>query len=106
MVTWQRRNSLGSRRFISVTAFGRSSPPFPFTCKRAARCSCFLLAGGTGAIGVGRWGYAELRLYGVLRSSRVDASANLWSEHFPAEVGVEAFVKHVRMKGERLVVGE
>ena len=29
MVTWQRLSSLGSRRVISVTALGRSSPPFP-----------------------------------------------------------------------------
>jgi hypothetical protein len=29
MANWQRRNSLGSRRVISVTALGRSSPLFP-----------------------------------------------------------------------------
>src|SRR5215218_3047546 len=38
--------------------------------------------------------------------SQPEESTKPWSEHFPTEVGVEALVKDVRVKGERLVVGE
>jgi hypothetical protein len=38
--------------------------------------------------------------------SHAEDSTKPWSEHFPTEVGVEALVKDVRVKGERLIVGE
>src|SRR5919107_1583206 len=38
--------------------------------------------------------------------SHAEDSTKPWSEHFPTEVGVEALVKDVRVKGERFVVGE
>src|ERR671921_1128855 len=43
---------------------------------------------------------------GFCESSHAEDSAKPWSEHFPTEVGVEAFVKDVRVKGECLIVGE
>src|SRR5215217_6012695 len=38
--------------------------------------------------------------------SHAEDSTKPWSEHFPTEVGVDALVKDVRVKGERFVVGE
>src|SRR5215218_4815701 len=38
--------------------------------------------------------------------SQPEESTKPWSEHFPTEGGVEALVKDVRVKGERLIVGE
>jgi hypothetical protein len=67
MVTWQRQSSLRSRRVMGITALGRSSffllPPF--TGPPA------VLAGSLAVLGSLEQGYAELRIDGVLRSSRV-----------------------------------
>src|SRR5215208_4941407 len=65
MVTWQRRSSLRSRRIMSVTALGRSSLSFfPLITGPPS-----LLASSPAVLALSGWGYAELRIYGVLRSS-------------------------------------
>src|SRR5215211_1524082 len=66
MVTWQRRSSLGSRRVMSVTAFGAVLSFLLSPYYRAALSSCFL-GGGLGPIGAGLCAIHPSSWYGVSR---------------------------------------
>src|SRR5215212_11550437 len=79
MVTWQRRSSLGSRRVMSVTAFGAVLSFLLSPYYRAARSSCYL-AGDPDRLD---WGHGAMPNFAITEFSEVHSESALGSDDRP-----------------------